>query len=157
MRLSGEYRWPIRAVWVVMALIFFGAGFSKLRISGFQWIFSDNIAILLNQRNYNIESADPLTSWGLNIASHPWLCRALAAITIAAELFYPLALISRRARWVIVPTVFVMQVGIRVLMGIAFDEYLICNLFWISWSKWGERLTRALPGKKSAAVVLDPR
>ena len=27
---SGEYRWPIRMVWLLMTLAFFGAGFSKL-------------------------------------------------------------------------------------------------------------------------------
>jgi len=29
-RMSGEYTWPVRAVWVMFALIFFAAGLSKL-------------------------------------------------------------------------------------------------------------------------------
>ena len=40
---DGEYRWPIRFVWVAMALIFCAAGVSKLRHSGLEWIFSDNL------------------------------------------------------------------------------------------------------------------
>src|SRR3954462_8604121 len=31
---SGEYRWPVRLVWVTMATVFFAAGLSKLRHSG---------------------------------------------------------------------------------------------------------------------------
>jgi hypothetical protein len=42
---------------------------------------------------------------------------------------------SRRARWVIVPGVFSMQLGIRVLMGPTFIQFLICNLFWVPWNQ----------------------
>src|SRR4029079_2632192 len=34
---SGEYTWPIRAIWVAMALVFFAAGLAKLRHGGLEW------------------------------------------------------------------------------------------------------------------------
>src|SRR4030095_11795292 len=37
---SGEYTWPIRLVWVLMAFVFFGAGLSKLRHAGLEWVLS---------------------------------------------------------------------------------------------------------------------
>jgi hypothetical protein len=134
-RMSGEYTWPVRAVWVMFALIFFAAGLSKLRHSGLEWILSDNMAIMLIQHHYHTANADPLVSWGLSLAQHIWLTRLMAAATVAFEVGYPLALFSRKARWVIVPSVFFMQLGIRVLMGPTFTQFLICNLFWIPWDR----------------------
>jgi len=135
--MSGEYTWPVRTVWLILALIFFGAGVSKIGRSGIEWVISDNLAILLIQSNYHIANVDPLTSWGLNLAQYGWICRLLAAATIAFEVGYPLTLFSRGARWIIVPVVFSIQVGIRVLMGPSFYEFMICNLFWIKWDRFG--------------------
>src|SRR5215210_660871 len=137
LRASGEYTWPVRAVWVTLALIFFAAGVSKLRHSGLEWIFSDNMAILLVKARY---TDDPLTSLGFYLSQYRWLPQLLAAATVALEVSYPLALFSRRARWLIVPSVFCMQVGIWVFMGVAFYEFLICNLFWIPWDRVTHRL-----------------
>ena len=133
--MSGEYTWPVRAVWLIMALIFFGAGFSKLRRSGIEWIVSDNMAILLIQSNYFLSGIEPLTAWGLHVAQYGWLCQLLAAATVVFEIGYPLALVSRRARWLIVPAMAFIQIGIRVLMGPSFEQFLICNLFWVRWNR----------------------
>jgi len=144
-RASGEYTWPVRAVWLMFALIFFGAGVSKLRHSGLEWIFSDNMARMLISANIlsaNPPAAnfDPPVPWGLYIAQYSWLTQLLAAATVVLETSYPLALFSRRARWVIVPGVFFMQVGIRVLMGPAFYQFLICNLFWVPWDRISKKV-----------------
>lgn len=138
-QMSGEYTWPVRAVWLMLALIFFGAGVSKLRHSGLEWIFSDNMALLLIHPYYYTTTNDPLASWGLFLAQYKWLYRPMAAATIVLEVSYPLALISRRARWVIVPGVFFLQAGIRVLMGPSFIQFLFCNLFWIPWDRVARR------------------
>src|SRR5215210_7305737 len=132
LRASGEYTWPVRAVWVTLALIFFAAGVSKLRHSGLEWIFSDNMATLLLKYSYE---NNPIVTWGAVLAQYPWLTQLMAASTVALEVSYPLALFSRRARWIIVPGVFSMQVGIKLFMGISFDQFLICNLFWIPWDR----------------------
>jgi hypothetical protein len=132
---SGEYTWPIRMVWLVMALLFFGAGTSKLRTSGLAWIFSDNLAVFLVQAHYHFGNAVPLTSFGLVLAEHRWVCRALAAASVAGEVGYPLALVSRRARAVLVPGVFLLQVGIRALLGPSFVAWMLCNLFWVPWDR----------------------
>jgi hypothetical protein len=139
LRASGEYTWPVRAVWVTFALIFFAAGVSKLRHSGLEWIFSDNMAILLTR---SVEDDHPLLPWGVYLVEYSWLPQLLAAGTIALEISYPLALFSRKARWVIVPSVFFMQIGIWVFMGPTFLQFLICNLFWVPWDRISHKLTR---------------
>ena len=139
LRASGEYTWPVRAVWVTFALIFFAAGVSKLRHSGLEWIFSDNMAILLTR---SVDDGHPLLPWGVYLVQYSWLPQLLAAGTVALEISYPLALFSRKARWVIVPSVFFMQVGIWVFMGPPFPQFLICNLFWVPWDRISRNLTR---------------
>jgi hypothetical protein len=135
-QVSGEYTWPVRAVWVMFALFFFGAGVSKLRQSGLEWIFSDNMAILLLRAQFEGKSAVP---WGFFLAQHQWLTQLIAAATIAIEVGYPLALFSRRARWILVSGAFSMQIGISLLMGITFRTFLIMNLFWVRWDCVGSR------------------
>ena len=135
-QISGEYTWPIRAVWVMFALIFFAAGVAKLRHSGLEWIFSDNIAVLLLRAQFRGISAVP---WGFFLAQHQWLTQLVAAATIAIEVGYPLTLFSRRARWILVPGAYSMQIGISLLMGITFIPFFICNLFWVQWACVGSR------------------
>ena len=130
-QVSGEYTWPVRAVWVMFALIFFGAGLSKLRHSGLEWIFSDNMAILLLRAQFEGKSVVP---WGFFLAQHQWLTQLMAAATVAIEVGYPLALFSRRARWLLVPGAFSMQIGISLIMGVTFATFLILNLFWVRWA-----------------------
>jgi vitamin K-dependent gamma-carboxylase-like protein len=130
---SGEYTWPIRAIWVAISLVFFGAGLAKLRYGGLAWIASDNMSILLTRALYHASDADPLTRAGLWIAAHPWLARALAAAAVATEVAFPAALFSRRARLVLVPAAMAMLIAIRLLMGPTFGGFLIVNVFWVPW------------------------
>ena len=132
---SGEYRWPVRMVWLVFALIFCAAGLAKLRNSGLAWVFSDNMSNLLIAQQYFGSSPEPLVDWGLAIAQHQWLARSLAALTLLLEVGYPLALFSARLRWLIVPGMLLAQIGIRVLLGPSFAPFIICNLFWVPWGR----------------------
>jgi hypothetical protein len=148
---SGEYTWPVRAVWLMFALIFFAAGVAKLRHSGLEWVFSDHMAILLLQQQHiylaNVDplaTGPPLVPWGAYLAQHVWLTRLIAAATITFELSYPLALFSSKARRIIVPSVFFMLVGIRLLLGPAFLPYMICHLFWIPWDRVSVRLAKVV-------------
>jgi len=131
---SGEYTWPIRAIWVAMALVFFAAGLAKLRHGGLEWIASDNLGIVLNRAAYHVSDADPIGGLGLAIARHTWLSRGVAAVTVLVELGFAAALFSRTARLFFVPAAFGMLIGIRVLMGPTFGGFLILNVFWVPWS-----------------------
>jgi vitamin K-dependent gamma-carboxylase-like protein len=139
---SGLYGWPIRFVWVAMSLVFCAAGLSKLRHSGLAWITSDTMAIVLTRAHYHVSDADPIGSLGLAIARSPLVSRILAALTIVIETAFPLALISRRARSVLVPSAALMLLGIRVLMGPTFGVFLVCTLFWVPWERIGLQIRR---------------
>jgi hypothetical protein len=132
---DGEYTWPIRFVWVAMGLIFCAAGISKLRHSGLEWIFSDNLALLLLRQQYHISDGEPLTRWGVVVARHAWLAQGLAAVSVSIETLFPLAVISRRARYVLVPAGLGMLIGIRMLMGPTFEQFMMCYVFWVPWAQ----------------------
>jgi hypothetical protein len=132
---SGEYWWPVRLVWLTMSLVFFASGVAKLRTSGLAWVFSDNLAITLVQNQYHRAHSDPLVSWGLALAQHARWCQTLAAITVLSELSAPLAVVSGWARAVVVPVLFAIQVGIRVVLGPSFDQLMICYIFWVPWNR----------------------
>lgn len=148
---SAEYIWPIRTIWLAMTLVFFAAGWSKIRRSGMAWISSDQLRIFLLQHNYYLSDSDPLTSWGLIVAQYPRFCHFLAGATVVIETSYPLALFSRIARRIIVPAAFLMLVAIRMLMGPGFETLMICHVFWVPWDRLFCRLTAGSKITESSA------
>jgi hypothetical protein len=148
-RRCGEYTWPIRVVWLLMAIVFAGAGLAKLRNAGLDWVFSDNLSIMLIKANYNAYTGiPPLSAFGLAVAQHPWLCRLLAGATLALEVGYPLALTSRRLRLVWVPATLLALIGMFCLVVPAFVELIGCHVFWVPW----DRLRGRPDGGLSAAA-----
>jgi hypothetical protein len=152
---SGVYGWPIRFVWVAMSLVFVAAGLSKLRHSGLEWIASDTMSIFLVRAHYHVSDADPIGRLGLAIAQSPFASRAIALLTILVETAYPLALVSRRARLLLVPSAALMLVGIRVLMGPTFGVFLVCNLFWVPWSRVGAFVRARARGLPRRTLLYD--
>lgn len=139
-RSSGEYTWPVRCMWLLSALVFFAAGMAKLRLSGFSaWALSDNLARMLLQHKIKSE---PPTDWGVWIAQIPWLYKTLAAGTLILELLFPLSLISRPARWTLVPLMFLVQLGIALTMGVFFTQFMLIYLFWVPWDRVGSAAQR---------------
>jgi hypothetical protein len=157
-KLCAEYTWPIRLVWMSMVLVFLAAGLSKVRHSGIDWILTENLANTIRANHYHIANADPLVTWGLDLAEHRLLYRGSAAVTVLLELSYPLALIDRRARWVCVPGMLIMLLAVRAVLGPTFETFLVCNVFWVPWdrlareaSTWsGHRPARADAGPADA-------
>jgi hypothetical protein len=153
---SGEYTWPVRMVWLVMAMIFFAAAVSKVRYSGRAWITSDHLAIALVRENYHTANSDPLTPWGLYLAHFPWLCQLLGASTLLCEGAFPLALIHPGIRRLVVPSMLGILIGIRVFLGPSFEQFMICFLFWVPWDQVRAWCARRFTGR-SKVMLLAPQ
>jgi predicted DCC family thiol-disulfide oxidoreductase YuxK len=138
-----------------MALVFLGAGLSKLRHGGIAWVLSDTMQTFLIRSHYNASDADPLVGWGLTLSGWPWAPRTLGAVALLTELLFPIALLSRTARWVLVPASFAMLVGIRALMGPTFGGFLVAYAFWPSWTSIGHRLRAWLALRRDVTVLFD--
>jgi hypothetical protein len=132
---SGEYRWPVRMVWVMMAALFFNAGMAKvLRGPVWTWITSENMAVLMTQRHYMNTNSMPVLTWGLFVAKHPTLYMTFAASSIAAEVFCFVALFLRNPLRLAVPlSLLAMQIGIGLMMRVWFTPYMVVYLFWVPW------------------------
>lgn len=155
---SGEYRWPIRMVWLLMAIIFAEAGVAKLRNGGLDWILSDNLSIMLVKANYNAYTGiAPLTSIGLHVAQYPRFCRLLAGITVGLEVGYPLVLFSRRLRRVWVPATLLVVIGMFSMVVPAFIELIGCHVFWVPWDDLRGTRRRRPAGSPYPRDVAEPR
>jgi uncharacterized membrane protein YphA (DoxX/SURF4 family) len=131
---SAEFNWPLRTMQVMFALVMFGAGLSKLRTAGLEWALSDNLLYTMLKRHYQGE-AQQAGTLSLYLISHPWLCRLLAAGSLLVELTAPLALISRRYRWFVIPSLLSMQVGIYFTMHISFHYFMLLYIVWVEWNE----------------------
>lgn len=141
---SGEHRWPLQAIRMWLALAYFASGVSKLRNGGVEWITSDTLGIYILRSNYERVFAGnhPIVDWGLWFAQQHALLVALALFTVVVELLYPLALFSRRAAWVLVPSAALLHVGIAFLIGAFFLPWICAVVFWIPWGAVVDRLRR---------------
>jgi len=133
--------------------VFFAAGLAKLRYGGIAWITSGNMSILLTRALYHVSDADPLTRMGLWIAGHHWLASAVAAAAVATEVAFPAALVSRRARMILVPAAIAMLIAIRVMMGPTFGGFLVANVFWVPWQAILTRVQMWIGGRRPTAAA----
>jgi hypothetical protein len=152
-----DYFWPIQLVRVLTCLVFFAAGYAKLANSGWDWVFSNNLSLVLKQHHAN-PSINPMVDWGLWIADRAWVYQPMAFLTILVELAFPLALFSKWARIILVPTMFSMQVGIALTMGVVFEQFMYIYLFWLPLAGLLERrrLAKALVDAPADTRVSQP-
>jgi hypothetical protein len=135
---DGEYRWPLRAVQLTLAAAFLAAGVAKLRYGGLEWVTSDNLRLRLIERSYG---AFPAPEQGLFLARFPLVCHLVAGVTVATELLYPLALVSRRARIVLVPASLLMLAGFAIFFGPRFTTFALLSAAWVPWDRLLARFT----------------
>ena len=130
---SGEYRWPIRMVWLVMSVTFCAAAIAKLRESGIHWVTGDGFSLLMIQQMY--KTSPPHVRWGLLVANHRLLAVIFAGGSLCTELLFPLTLFDKRARVFFPLVTFVMQLSIGLVMNIWFIQFLAIYGFWIPWDR----------------------
>lgn len=135
---ASEYVWPVLAIRALWCLMFAGAAVSKWRTSGLEWATSDSMRFLLLRHEY---THAPPTHWAMTLAQSPLVCNVLAGTALLFETLAPLALFSRVARLVLVPSLFLMQVGIGLVLGTLFESNLICYLCWLDWTWVASSLT----------------
>ena len=123
----GTYSWPVKLMQLVFVSVFFAGGIAKLRLGGLDWFLSDNLALTVQ-----VIDLGPLSHW---LADNVVLGQFLSVGALALELLSPLALFSRRARMVIVPSLFFMQIGFAVTMRATFRTFFLTYAFWIPWER----------------------
>jgi hypothetical protein len=128
---SGEYRWPVRTIWLIIAGMYCAAGVSKLTHTGWEWAFSDSFRNLLLSHHY---TRDPITPLGLWLAQYPELCRWVAAGSLVLELSCPLLLLGGWFTFVFGGGLMALQFGIYLMLGVKFDTMLPVFLTLVPWT-----------------------
>jgi hypothetical protein len=129
---SGEaYGWPLRTTMVAIALAYFIVGVQKLRFSGVEWFTSDNLRWVLYASSD--AHANP-NQTALFVADRAWLAHLLAAGAVALEVGFPLCLRFPRLRWIFVPGVVAMHLGIYLAMGLDYSaQALAVVIVFVDW------------------------
>lgn len=136
--INGEYYWPLKSIQAVWILIWFSAGYTKLRVSGFNW-FEQNPLMYSIKFTSQLLKQYPIyyernLRWGQILLQHPTVCYYLSIGGFLLEIFAPVALFSKKLSLLIVPSLTLMLVFIYLILGYNFLlPYGLVVLFWIPW------------------------
>jgi len=139
---SFKYGYPVLLMQLLMAWVYFSSALVKMRVAGWKYLTPDNLPVLSI-----FHSLDNLHDTAFRYAF--WLpqIRGVLPYMVAAvliwELLFPLAIISRRARWWILAFGVVFHVMTLFLMNIFFPYQLVMYLIFVDWNKVAVRLSRS--------------
>lgn len=152
-----SYGWPVRVATVVIVLIYFFAGYHKLRRSGLDWAFGENMRyVMLWGPSIGQTPWEGAAGW---VADHLWAARATAVAILGFELTVPLVLVFRRLRvWYALVAVG-LHAGTWLLLGLDYWAWaLTVPLLFLDWPAVVDRARRAAarghaPGRSSSQAV----
>lgn len=145
--------WPVRTAMVMIALTYWYIGAQKLVHSGIDWVTGPNMRWILYSaasegRAFSREPA-------LFIADRPWLATASAAFLLGMELVFPIVLVWRRSRPVMVAAAFLLHAGTWVLLGL--DYWLWAAVVAVVFLVGEPLRPEAAPTDRPLATAAPPR
>jgi hypothetical protein len=147
------YGWPIRTAMIVIALAYLFVGLQKLRYSGVDWVTSENLRWVLYAASDSQRDPNELA---LFVADRAWLAHVLAAGTIALEVGFLLCLRYVRLRWVFVPGVVSLHLGIGLMMNLDYSaQALAVIIVFVNWAMLAD-LIEARRRRQLATQVASP-
>jgi hypothetical protein len=148
-RTAERYGWPTRTAMIAIALAYFFAGFQKWRHSGLPWVTSDNLGWILYASS---DAQSHPNHIALLIANRPATAHLFAGASLLLETSFPLVLFIPRLRWLMIPGVVAMHLGIRLALGLDYSaQWLTVLIVFINWPVVVTALGRA------AARLTAPR
>ena len=146
---SAQYNWPVRLGQALFLLVFFAAGYAKLRNSGPAWMSASNMrSIWLGE----LFTHTPPTALGSFLAQSAWLCQFAAVATVIVELSALPALFARRFRVFALVGLFALQTLIALMLGVYFTPHLAGYALFLPWERYYTMLRgypRRLPDRVS--------
>jgi hypothetical protein len=124
---------------VILAWSYFSSALVKLRVAGLRYFSVDNLPVLAI-----IHSLDNLHDTSFRLAFWLRQVRSVLPIFIVLvllwELLFPLAIFSRRARWLIIGFGILFHVATVPFMNLFFPFHLAMYLVFVDWDKIAEWL-----------------
>lgn len=141
-------RWPVAMVQLVLAQMYFFAGYAKLVTSGLQWASGENMRrwLVLLDQTYGGGAMI-----GTQLAASPLAPGLIGWTALTFELIFPIALVSRTARRVLVPAALLFHLANIWIYHIVLQDIPLLIVF----ADWGRR---AVTGSynSSMPVSSDP-
>ncbi|GMU79706.1 MAG: hypothetical protein AMXMBFR46_24960 [Acidimicrobiia bacterium] len=135
-----RYGWPIRTAIGVMSVIYCFTGIWKVRSSGLEWVFSDNMKWALAWGRVRGE-ATPLQDVAVFLADHRPLPEIFAACILLFELSFPLVVLFRRVRPVYVAAAWMFHMGTVLLLGLDYTMWpSTVTILLIDWPAVADRV-----------------
>jgi hypothetical protein len=146
-----RYGWPIRVAIVIVALVYFLAGYHKLRRSGLEWAYGDNMRyVALWGPSIGASGWDGLARW---VGEHVWVARASGVFILGLEVTFPVVVFVRRARvWYAVAAV-LLHVTTWFLLGLDYWAWAVTvPLVLIDWPAAVAGLRSRLQARRAGAA-----
>jgi hypothetical protein len=143
-----RYGWPIRVAIVVIALIYWFAGYHKLRRSGPSWAYGDNMRYLaLWGPSIGASGWEGIAQW---TGEHIWVSRASGVFILGLEITFPVVIFVRWLRvWYALAAVF-LHVMTWFLLGLDYWAWAITvPLVLVDWPA----LLARLRGRRAATAA----
>jgi hypothetical protein len=136
-----EHGWPVRSAMAIAALIYFLAGYHKLRRSGLDWAIGDNVRyVMLWGPAIGRAKWDALAHW---VAERDWASRGTGAFILTFELTFPLALLWRRLQPLYAVVAVALHVATYLFLGLDYWAWaLTASLLFVDWTPVVSRLAR---------------
>lgn len=117
-----RWGWAPRAALVALGAVYFATGYQKLRHSGLEWVFSDNMSWVLRQ-------GTSVFGHRLNqvVADQPVMARLLAGGALTMELTAPLVLAFRRSRPFFALGSLMMHASIWLFLGLDYSPWVLAS------------------------------
>jgi len=139
---SSQDDWPVRLAQALFLLVFFAAGYAKLRHSGLAWMTASNMRdIWLGE----LFTHTPPTALASYLARYAWLCQLGAMGTVAIELSALPAIFIRRLRPFTLAGLFGLQAMIALMLGVYFTPHLAGYALFLPWDRYFPRFSRRKP------------
>lgn len=136
-----EYGWPIRVAIAITALIYFFAAYHKLRRSGLDWVFGDNMQYVMRWGPSVGQPAwSELADW---VGRTPLAAKVSAAFIFGVELTFPIVVFWRRGRWLWALAAVTLHVGTWFLLGLDYWAWaLAVPILLVDWPRLVNRPRR---------------
>jgi hypothetical protein len=146
-----RWGWPVRVAIVVTALIYFFAGYHKLRRSGPSWAYGDNMGyVSLWGPTIGSPGWPGLATW---VGENTWVSRASGVFILGLELTFPVVVFLRWTRVLYAAATVFLHVTTWLLLGLDYWAWAITvPLVLIDWPAAVARARARARGSRSPAV-----
>jgi hypothetical protein len=134
-----RWGWPVRVAIVITALIYFFAGYHKLRRSGLEWAYGENMQyVTLWGPSIGAPGWPGLARW---VGDNLWLSRASGVFILGLELTFPVVVFVRWTRALYAAAAVVLHATTWFLLGLDYWAWAITvPLVLIDWPAALDRL-----------------